>query len=96
MRAAIIKNGKVVNIIAVASLNGHIDATGANIGDAWDGSRFIKPVRAVTMDEHNAPILAALEQIDAKSIRALREGDATRSADYEAQAAALRLQLRKE
>lgn len=44
---------------------------------------------------HNAPILAMLAAIDAKSIRPLREGDAARVAMYEAEAAALRSQLRK-
>lgn len=56
----------------------------------------LAPAAPVTMEAHNAPILAELARIDAKSIRALREGDAARIADYEAQAAALRLQLRKE
>ena len=45
---------------------------------------------------HNEPILEALALIDAKSIRPLREGDTERVATLEAQAAALRLQLRKE
>lgn len=44
---------------------------------------------------HNAPILAMLAAIDAKSIRPLREGDTARVAMYEAEAAALRSQLRK-
>ena len=51
---------------------------------------------APSIESHNAPILAELARIDAKSIRPLREGDAVRVADLEAQAAALRLQLRKE
>ena len=46
-------------------------------------------------EQHNAPILAALAAIDAKSIRALREGDAARIASLAAEAIALRLQLRK-
>lgn len=41
----------------------------------------------------NAPIQAQLDALDAKSIRALREGDAARVAALEAQAAALRAQL---
>lgn len=41
-----------------------------------------------------AQILAELEALDRKSIRALREGDATRIADIEAQAEALRVELR--
>lgn len=43
----------------------------------------------------NEEIQARLNAIDAKSIRALREGDAARVADLEAQAAALRSQLVK-
>lgn len=49
-----------------------------------------------SVEQFNAPILAALASIDAKSIRALREGDAARIASLESQAAALRLQLRKD
>ena len=52
------------------------------------------------MDNHivnqfgpNGPILAQLAAIDARSIRALREGDAARIAALEAEAAALRAQL---
>jgi hypothetical protein len=44
---------------------------------------------------HNAEILAKLEQIDRKSIRALREGDSQRIHALESEAAALRLQLVK-
>jgi len=43
----------------------------------------------------NAPILAALSEIDRKSIRALREGNTVRIAELEQQAAALRNQLKK-
>lgn len=41
-----------------------------------------------------AQIHAELEALDRKSIRALREGDATRIADIESQAEALRVELR--
>lgn len=44
---------------------------------------------------HNAAILAALEVIDAKTIRPLREGDAARVAALEEQASQLRAQLIK-
>lgn len=44
--------------------------------------------------EWNAAILAALEAIDAKSIRALRECDDARIAELERQAASLRDQLK--
>jgi hypothetical protein len=46
MRAAIIENGVVANIIEADSLGvfpGLVDATGADIGDLWDGSVFTKP-----------------------------------------------------
>lgn len=46
-------------------------------------------------DAHNAPILAQLDELDRKSIRALREGDAARVAQIEAQATALRAALVK-
>lgn len=46
--------------------------------------------------EFNAPLLAQLAAIDAKSIRPLREGDGVRVAALEAEAAALRLKLRKD
>lgn len=47
------------------------------------------------IERHNAAILTALERIDARSIRPLREGNAARVAALEAEAAALRLQFRK-
>jgi hypothetical protein len=46
MRAAIIENGVVANIIEADNLGvfpGLVDATGADIGDLWDGSVFTKP-----------------------------------------------------
>jgi hypothetical protein len=46
MRAAIIENGVVANIIEADNLGvfpGLIDAIGADIGDLWDGSTFTKP-----------------------------------------------------
>lgn len=46
--------------------------------------------------EINAPILAALEAIDAKSVRPLREGDAVRVAALETEAEALRARLVKD
>lgn len=44
---------------------------------------------------HNAWVIKQLEAIDAKSIRSLREGNQTRIAELESDAAALRIQLRK-
>ncbi len=47
MRAAIIESGVVANIIEVDHLGifpNLVDATGADIGDLWDGSTFSKPI----------------------------------------------------
>lgn len=48
-----------------------------------------------SVTELNAPILAALVEIDAKSIRPLCEGDTLRVAALEAEAATLRAKLVK-
>lgn len=44
---AILSDGKVANIVvaeaAIALENGWIDATGARIGDTWDGTSFVSP-----------------------------------------------------
>lgn len=51
MRAAKIENGKVTNIIVVESLpDGYVDATGAKIGDDWNGSEFSTPVASLVPD----------------------------------------------
>jgi hypothetical protein len=47
MRAAVINNGIVANIIEVQALDALpclVDATGASIGDHWDGAAFTAPV----------------------------------------------------
>lgn len=49
----------------------------------------------VTAEEENAPIFLALDLIDRKSIRALREGNSARLIELESQAAALRERLKK-
>jgi hypothetical protein len=49
----------------------------------------------ISKEQHNAAIIAQLERIDAKSIRPLREGDLQRVAEYETEAATLRMQLIK-
>lgn len=63
---------------------------------ARDGLELI-PVTGPTPEQikaaHNAPILAALLQLDMKAIRPLRDGEADRVADLAAQAAALRATL---
>jgi len=53
------------------------------------------PPAVPSKNQINAPILAQLEALDAKSIRPLREGDSVRVTALEQQAAALRLQLIK-
>jgi hypothetical protein len=97
MRAAQIENGIVVNVIEVESLDvfdGLVEAQNADIGDAWDGAQFIQRVEpSATAAEANAPILAALDTIDLKSIRALRDGDQGFIEKYRAESAALRKQL---
>lgn len=103
MRAHVLdEHNKIVNTISVDSLTSMpglrlISAeNGGSIGDTWDGANYVSPATPpISPDQHNAPILAQLATIDSKSIRALREGDAVRIAALEAQAAALRSQLRK-
>jgi hypothetical protein len=58
MRAAVIENGVVTNVIEVESLDvfpGLVDATSAQIGDIWDGATFTAP----------APITPTIEQYTA-------------------------------
>lgn len=52
--------------------------------------------RQPSAEELNRPILSELERIDAKSIRAIREGDQTRIDEWNAQADELRAQLVKD
>lgn len=95
-------NWKITNTIVVKSLDFPglrlVDASiGGNSGDRIvNGAVVPKQAPEPTAAEHNAPILAALEALDAKSIRPLREGDTARVASLEQQAAALRLTLRKD
>lgn len=58
---------------------------------------YINAERAKVLSSEivNAPILSALDAIDRKSIRALREGNSVRIAELESQASELRLQLKK-
>ena len=56
-------------------------------GDQWAAPVPIEPTRTRT------DVLADLATIDQKSIRALRENNATRIAELEAQAVALRAEL---
>ena len=63
---------------------------------AWvESGGVADPVDPPSAAEINAPIYAALDEIDRKSIRPVREGDVARVAALEAQALALRAQLVK-
>lgn len=93
------ETGNIINTILVAQLGENmVDASiGGWIGDCIvNGCLVPRECAPLTMEEFNAPIMAELAAIDAKSIRALREGNAERIADLEQQAEALRVQLRKE
>lgn len=55
----------------------------------------VEKAQAIDPKHFNKPILAELDALDRKSIRALREGNAARIAELEQKAVALRLQLKK-
>ena len=72
-----------------------IGATG-NYQDLPDSDpRVVAWASKQDKDDRNAPIYAALDELDRKSIRPAREGDTARLAALEVQAAALRSQLVK-
>ncbi len=56
---------------------------------------YKQKLETVTEEKQNLEIKQQLEEIDAKTIRALRAGEADKLAEYEAQAVALREQLNK-
>jgi hypothetical protein len=102
MRCALLNSDNVV--IACHELDdindwpGYVPAeTTGNPGDIYDAATgiFTTPPKVISKDEFNEPILVQLKELDAKSIRPLREGDTMRVTALESQAAALRLQLRK-
>ena len=99
MRAHVIDEaGLIEDTIMVDELaEGQVDASiGGSIGDRVIGKVVVPLVgQPVSTKDFNAPILAELDAIDAKSIRPLREGDTARVGMLEQQAASLRLQLRK-
>lgn len=70
-----------------------------NCIDTGTNSLFTKDFRSqieidqAAIDEHNAPIYAALDKLDLKSIRAIRENDAARITALEAEATLLRVDL---
>lgn len=92
------EDGRIVNTVMVDELaDGLVDANiGGSIGDSIIGGVLVPLVRQISAAEHNAPILAALEALDIKSVRPLREGDAVRVAAIEQECSVLRAQLRKD
>lgn len=102
MRAHVIVNGIVVNTIEVESLDfapNLIDGSVGAIGWSFVDGSLIPPAPSQTATERNAQILSALEAIDRKTPRAVREsiqtGDSTRVIALETEAATLRAQLVK-
>ena len=78
-------------------LHGQEIFAAAVAGEFGEVAPYAAPVvdPAVAAAMRHAEILAALAEIDKKSIRPLREGDAVRIADLNAQAAAQRVELAK-
>lgn len=66
MKAAILNNGVVENVIEVDSLDflpGLIDGTGAAIGDTWDGTQFVKPPAPMpTLEDYDAALTEHLDE----------------------------------
>lgn len=67
MKAAILENNTVTNVIVVDSLDvipGLIDGTVAGIGDTWDGTQFIKPAPPLpTLADYDAALTAHLDAV---------------------------------
>lgn len=107
MRTNIIKNGFVISTIMATIEEARTAfpdaicrdaALGGHIGDSYDEATdtiIPAPQPELTTEQRNAPILAALEEIDRKTIRPLSEGETERVAELRAQAASLRAQLVK-
>lgn len=99
MRAHVIRNDVVVDTIEVESLDfmpGLIDGSVGGIGWRMVEGKLIEPAPTPqTPEEINAPILAALEEIDRRTIRPLSEGETSRVAELRAQASKLRAKLVK-
>jgi hypothetical protein len=68
MRAAVIEDGIVSNIIEVQSLDvflGLVSAAGAHIGDAWDGKKFTSPAPVTPVPPSISPAQARLALLGA-------------------------------
>lgn len=61
MKAAVIENGVVVNLIVVDQLGDLVDGEGAAIGDLWDGQQFTKPTVTLTVEDFEAALDAHLD-----------------------------------
>ena len=66
-RVAHIENGRVVNITLAETLDGEIDATGARIGDHYDGASFTPHVK--TPEELAADALAEATALEMKAVK---------------------------
>lgn len=93
-RYLVIKDCVAINCIEAdadfAQTIGAIPAGEAGIGWLWDGETLTAPPEQIRTKE---VIISELAEIDTKSIRALRENNATRLKELEDQAQALRLEL---
>ena len=80
-----------------AESHGRALFSAAVAGDFGEVAPYVAPVidPAVAATMRHAEILTALAEIDKKSIRALREADAVRIAELNAQAVAQRVELAK-
>jgi hypothetical protein len=90
MRAAVIENGVVINIIEVESLDfqpGLVDASGGRIGDQWDGASFQPATPAQRVPEAVSMRQARRALLDASLLSSVEsafaglagtEGDAAR------------------
>ena len=84
MRAAIVKDGVVVNLIVVeslAALPDLIDGSDAHIGDAWDGQQFIRaeqpgtpPEKPRMMEEEKEQLLLSQSEMIAMLFEAVLGG----------------------
>lgn len=105
MRTVIIKNNEIINAICATAEEAQIafpdfeciESNDWQIGWRRDEDGvFIRPEASFDKKAHNEAIIAALDEIDQKSIRPLRDGETERITLLRTQAAALRAQLIKE
>lgn len=66
MRAAIVEDGVVTNVIVVQALEdfpGCIEGSDAAIGDSWDGEVFVRPVPVIPPEVVAKQQIATLESV---------------------------------